>query len=179
MPRGRALPPSTELAVARDTTARYNCQVKSLPPRAPDLASSALERATTVTSPGAPVTGSRLSAPLQARGKLWLEVDGGVALSEWRVALLEAIEATGSLARAAEQLGVPYRTASFKLREIEERLGVRLLAAQSGGARGGGSHLTAEGRAHVARWRAFTTGLDTWIDEHFEQAFGDLQRPDR
>lgn len=121
----------------------------------------------------------RATGSLQARGKLWLEVDGGVALSEWRVALLEAIDATGSLARAAEQLDVPYRTASFKLREIEERLGVRLLAAQSGGAHGGGSCLTAAGRVYVARWRAFTAGLDAWIDEHFERAFGDDHRPVR
>lgn len=123
------------------------------------------------------IAGARGGATgLQSRGKLWLEVDGGVALSEWRVALLEAVDETGSLARAAEHLGVPYRTASFKLREIEERLGVRLLDAQSGGAHGGGSSLTAEGRAYVARWRAFTAGLDTWIDERFRQAFGDLDR---
>lgn len=121
--------------------------------------------------------GPRAAADLRPLGKLWLEVDGGVALSEWRVALLEAIEATGSLARAAEQLDVPYRTASFKLREIEERLGVRLLAAQSGGAHGGGSHLTAEGHAYVARWRAFSAGLDAWIERRFHETFGDLNQP--
>jgi len=34
-----------------------------------------------------------------------------VVLSEWRVELLEAIDALGSLSRAAETLGIPYRTA--------------------------------------------------------------------
>lgn len=56
---------------------------------------------------------------LAPRAKLWLERDGRIALSEWRVALLEAVEATGSLAKAAEHLDIPYRTAAYKLREIE------------------------------------------------------------
>jgi hypothetical protein len=51
------------------------------------------------------------------RSKVWLERGGQVVLSDWRVELLEAIEATGSLARAAERLDVPYRTAWYKLKE--------------------------------------------------------------
>jgi hypothetical protein len=51
------------------------------------------------------------------RSKVWLERGGQVVLSDWRVELLEAIEATGSLARAAERLEVPYRTAWYKLKE--------------------------------------------------------------
>jgi hypothetical protein len=51
------------------------------------------------------------------RSKVWLERGGQVVLSDWRVELLEAIDATGSLARAAERLDVPYRTAWYKLKE--------------------------------------------------------------
>ena len=109
---------------------------------------------------------------LQPQAKLWIEIDGKIALSQWRVALLEAIEATGSLAKAAEQLRVPYRTASYKLREIEENLGVRLVTGQSGGAEGGGSRLTPAGRDYVRRWRVFADGLDAWVATHFEAAFG-------
>jgi hypothetical protein len=56
-------------------------------------------------------------ASLCPRSKVWLERGGQVVLSDWRVELLEAIEATGSLARAAERLEVPYRTAWYKLKE--------------------------------------------------------------
>ena len=108
---------------------------------------------------------------LEPRAKLWLEIGGKIALSEWRVALLEAVEETGSLARAAERLAVPYRTASYKVREIEEHLGVRLLEGQSGGAEGGGSRLTPEARDLIARFRAFSAGLDDWVDAHFRAAF--------
>jgi len=109
---------------------------------------------------------------LRPQAKLWIEIDGKIALSQWRVALLEAVEATGSLAKAAEQLGIPYRTASYKLREIEENLGVRLVSGQSGGAEGGGSRLTPAGHDYVRRWRAFADGLDAWVAAHFGAAFG-------
>jgi len=108
---------------------------------------------------------------VEPRAKLWLEVEGKIALSEWRVALLEAVEETGSLARAAERLAVPYRTASYKIREIEDHLGVRLLTGQSGGAAGGGSRLTPEARELMRRWRAFSAGLDEWVAERFRAAF--------
>ncbi len=111
-------------------------------------------------------------AQLQPQAKLWIEIDGNIALSQWRVDLLEAVEATGSLAKAAERLGVPYRTASYKLREIEENLGVRLVSGQSGGAEGGSSRLTPAGQDYVRRWRAFAEGLEAWVTTHFEAAFG-------
>lgn len=104
-------------------------------------------------------------------GKLWLERDGKIALSGWRVALLEAVEATGSLAAAAERLGVPYRTATYKLREIEANLGVRLLATRSGGATGGRSDLTPAARDLIRRWHAFSADLDAWIADRFRRTF--------
>ncbi len=110
-------------------------------------------------------------ATLQPCAKLWLERDGKIALSEWRVALLEAIEATGSLAEAAERLAVPYRTATYKLREIETNLGVRLVATHSGGAAGGGSQLTPEARDYIRRWRAFSADLEAWVAARFRDAF--------
>ena len=118
-----------------------------------------------------PATAER--ATLQPCAKLWLERDGKIALSEWRVALLEAIEATGSLAEAAERLEVPYRTATYKLREIETNLGVRLVATHSGGAAGGGSQLTPEARDYIRRWRAFSADLDAWVAARFWDAFAE------
>jgi molybdate transport system regulatory protein len=103
----------------------------------------------------------------RVRFKIWIEDNEGVLLSEWRVALLEAIEATGSLARAAERIGVPYRTAWERVRQIEAALGVRLVEAGSGGREGGATRLSPNGRDLVARFRAVTAGLDESVDERF------------
>jgi len=108
---------------------------------------------------------------LTPRAKLWLEIGDDLALSEWRVALLEAVAFTGSLARAAERLDIPYRTARYKIREIERHLGLTLLEGQSGGADGGGSALTREARELIARWRAFSNGLDPIVAERFRATF--------
>lgn len=114
--------------------------------------------------------------PLVARSKVWVERGGRVALSEWRVQLLEAVEGTGSLVAAAERIGVPYRTAWHKLRDIEVALGVRLLATQSGGAGGGGSELTPEARDLIRRFRRVTAGIAEQVEASFRREFGDLAR---
>ena len=89
----------------------------------------------------------------EVRSKVWVERDGKVALSDWRVELLLAIDETGSLAAAAEKLGVPYRTAWYKLKGAEEQLGFQLVDSESGGKSGGGSRLTPQGRDIADRFR--------------------------
>ena len=84
-------------------------------------------------------------ADLTPQAKLWLERDGKIALSGWRVALLEAIEAS---------------------------LGVRLIATRSGGSSGGGSHLTPAAHDFIRRWHTFSADLDAWVATHFRAAFG-------
>src|SRR5439155_15492485 len=74
---------------------------------------------------------------LRPRSKVWLESGGEVALSEWRVELLEAVEEHGSLSAAAQAMEVPFRTAWDRVKETEKRLGVKLLDTQSGGSGGG------------------------------------------
>jgi molybdate transport system regulatory protein len=108
---------------------------------------------------------------LRPRSKVWLEQDGQVVLSEWRVELLEAIEATGSLSAAAQRLGVPYRTAWSRLKQMEERLGARLLETQVGGPEGGGSRLTAEARDVITRFRRVVDGVAELVDRRFQQEF--------
>lgn len=95
-------------------------------------------------------------------------------LSEWRVELLEAVEAAGSLTAAAAALGVPYRTAWDRIKETEERLGVRLLRTESGGPDGGGSRLSAEGRELVRRFRRVTAGVTELVERRYREEFGDF-----
>ena len=106
------------------------------------------------------------------RSKIWLEREGNVALSEWRVGLLEAIDEPASLPAAAARLDVPYRTAWEKLREIERTLGTRLVASSSGGAEGGRTVLTAEGRDLVRRFRELSAGIQQLVEERFRGRFG-------
>ena len=109
---------------------------------------------------------------MEPHAKLWVEHDGKLVLSEYRVRLLQLIDDTGSLAEAAAAMQLSYRRAWGKVREIEENLGLKLVESAAGGAGGGGSRLTPDGRRLVARFRRFQEALARDLDQEFRGAFG-------
>ena len=110
---------------------------------------------------------------MRPRLKVWIETDNGhVALSEWRVMLLESVAERGSLVAAAKALGVPHRTAWQRIQEMEACLGVQLLDTISGGVGGGRSHLTPAAADLVDRYRSLRSGLDDLVLERFAALFG-------
>ncbi len=112
---------------------------------------------------------------MQVKANYWMEKDGKVVLSRWRVALLMAVQETGSISAAADRMKIPYRRAWDKIHESEERLGVRLVETQTGGAGGGGARLSPTGREYVERFQRFSQGLDDLVREHYARAFGDVE----
>ena len=109
---------------------------------------------------------------MEPRFNVWIEHHGVVVLSEWRVKLLEAIDQTGSISRAAEKMKITYHRAWEKLHEMEEGLGYKLVDAQVGGAGGGGAELTPRGRELMKKFRTFDQGLGEEIEQRFEASFG-------
>lgn len=107
------------------------------------------------------------------RYNIWLEKDGEVVISTWRVRLLEAVEHTGSITAAAKELGVPYRRAWEKLQEMEDALGSRLLDTETGGVGGGGASLTMIGRGLVEHFHAFSDGIEDEILDRYHRVFGE------
>lgn len=106
------------------------------------------------------------------RLNVWIEVGGEVALSAWRVELLEAVAETGSITSAAERMNIGYRQAWAKLHECEERLGVQLVETTVGGSGGGGALLTPAGRDYVDKYRRFYAGLEELVHQRFISVFG-------
>ncbi len=109
---------------------------------------------------------------MQPKFNLWIEKDGKVVLSAWRVQLLETIEAAGSISAAAEQLRLPYRRAWEKVQEIEKALGVKVVETAVGGKHGGGAHLTPAGRRAIAQFHQFASGFETEVARRYRDAFG-------
>ena len=108
---------------------------------------------------------------MEPKFNLWIEEGGVVVLSAWRVQLLQAIQATGSITSAAEQLKVPYRRAWEKLQEMEQGLGLKLVETAVGGAGGGGAHLTPEGERAIGQFLAFAAGFEQEVAERYAAAF--------
>ena len=76
-----------------------------------------------------------------------------IALGPGKVDLLEAIGATGSISAAAKVLGMSYRRAWLLVDTMNRCFVQSVVAAESGGARGGGARLTALGAEVVRRYR--------------------------
>jgi molybdate transport system regulatory protein len=108
---------------------------------------------------------------LDPRIKLWVEKDGQLVLSDYRVQLLRQIAETGSLAEAAQRMGLSYRRAWGKVREIERNMGVSLVQSEVGGAGGGGSRLTRQGERLVALYQRFQRKMETDLGREFREVF--------
>jgi molybdate transport system regulatory protein len=83
--------------------------------------------------------------------KLWIENSEGKSLfgdGKWE--LLCAIEETGSLKSAIEKMNWTYRATWNKLKDIEKKLGFKIIERTRGGTGGGGhTFLTEEGKQFV------------------------------
>ncbi|MDZ4278177.1 MAG: LysR family transcriptional regulator [Dehalococcoidia bacterium] len=110
---------------------------------------------------------------LEPRLKLWVEKDGLLVMSDYRVRLLQQIAETGSLAEAAHRMGLSYRRAWGKIREIEQNLGRKLVASEAGGAGGGGSRLTPAGEKLVAAYQRFRARMERDLGTEFGELFSD------
>ena len=105
---------------------------------------------------------------LSPRLKLWVEAGGRLVMSDYRVRLLELVGESGSLAQAAEQMGLSYRRAWGKVKEIEANLGLALVQSEVGGAGGGHTVLSEEGRALVTGYRRFQERMGRELDAAYE-----------
>jgi len=112
---------------------------------------------------------------MRARLKVWVEENEGLVLSDYRARMLGLIDETGSLADAAARLGISYRRAWGKLKEIEANLGVKLVESTAGGSGGGHTCLTGAGRDMVERYNRFRARLSALAEREFEECFGDLR----
>ncbi len=108
---------------------------------------------------------------LEPRIKLWVEKDGSLVLSDYRVRLLRYVAETGSLSQAAQRMGLSYRRAWGKVREIERNLGLSLVESEVGGAGGGGSRLTKDGERLVAIYQRFRRKMEGDLSREFHELF--------
>lgn len=73
--------------------------------------------------------------------------------SNTTVLLLNALDETGSINKAAQRLGLQYKSAWQKLEQINNLLPYPLMVKKTGGRGGGGSALTREGKAFLEQLR--------------------------
>ena len=113
---------------------------------------------------------------LKFKYKIWLETENGEGvLGEGKYRLLKKIEETGSLKLAIEQLGLSYRKTWDNLKKMEHELGFALIKPTRGGAEGGSTVLTLEGRIVIAAFDRFHREYDSIILQGFERILEEMK----
>lgn len=113
---------------------------------------------------------------LRLNYKIWLETENQVGvLGDKKCELLRAIDETGSLNDAMKKLGLTYRKTWDNLKKMESELGFPLIKPTRGGAEGGNTVLTPEGRIIIAAFEKFHAEFDSIIQEGFESILNDLK----
>jgi molybdate transport system regulatory protein len=90
------------------------------------------------------------------KNQLSIRIDlvNGNRIGPGKIALLEAIKATGSISAAARRIGMSYRRAWLLVEEVNTALRQPAVAAATGGRQGGGAAITPIGEEVIALYRA-------------------------
>lgn len=91
--------------------------------------------------------------PPAVRFRLRITVGDVVAVGPGKIALVEAIAATGSITAAAKSLDMSYRRAWMLLDELNRSLRKPAVDSAKGGPHGGGSEVTEVGRELIGLYR--------------------------
>jgi molybdate transport system regulatory protein len=113
------------------------------------------------------------------RAKLWLEADGqyvfGLGISE----ILKAIQHTGSIKAAAQEVGKSYRHVWDKIKQAEQALGVPLVRTQVGGKDARRSELSELAQDLVRDFEVFRQRLFELVQVEFSQRLRDTLQKHR
>lgn len=107
---------------------------------------------------------------LQPGMKMWLsstDSKGVFGDGKWR--LLGAIERTGSLKAACEVLGISYRKAWGDLKKAQTFLGTTFLEKHRGGAGGGNTLLTPQGRKWLKAYSKFRRDVERAVERSYKK----------
>jgi len=126
---------------------------------------------------GAVVAGT-LKSMADIRLSIRLDLTSGDRIGPGKIALLEAIQATGSISAAARRLGMSYRRAWLLVEQLNEALEEPAVTATPGGRQGGGAVLTPVGIRVIALYRSIEGIARTSAKEEF-RAVGKLVRKGR
>lgn len=94
---------------------------------------------------------------LRINGRIWLECTSGDVTERFmgigRVELLGHIQQTGSINQAAKAMRMSYKRAWELVHSMNTLTDAPLVITQTGGERGGGAIVTAEGEKYIAGYR--------------------------
>jgi molybdate transport system regulatory protein len=92
-----------------------------------------------------------------------------------KIELLEQIAAFGSISAAARRMDMSYKRAWDLVEEMNRIFGKPVVAAQTGGKKGGGAQLTTVGHAIVSRFRAIERAAAAVAEPHMKALQSEIE----
>ena len=89
-----------------------------------------------------------------------------IALGPGKVSLLEEIDRSGSISKAAQKLGLSYRRAWTLVDTMNKNFKSYLVTSTAGGGKGGGTYLTPLGSKMVRTYRAMERKAERGLQEN-------------
>lgn len=105
---------------------------------------------------------------------LRINLDPEGRIGPGKIELLEQIAAFGSISAGARQMEMSYKHAWDLVEEMNQLFGKPLVAAQTGGKRGGGAQLTQTGLSVVSRYRAIERAATAAAEPHIAALQADI-----
>jgi molybdate transport system regulatory protein len=106
---------------------------------------------------------------MAARLTLRIDLGSDQAIGPGKIRLLEAIAEAGSISQAGRALGMSYRRAWLLVADLNQCFREPVVAAQTGGSRGGGAALTRFGSKLVTHYRAIEQAAHRAGARHLRQ----------
>ena len=101
-----------------------------------------------------------------------------IALGPGKVDILEEIARSGSISKAARELGLSYRRAWTLVDTMNKSFKSCLVKGSAGGKKGGGAHLTPLGKKMAKTYRIMEAKAERAIQLDWEAIQRSLKRPD-
>jgi molybdate transport system regulatory protein len=104
----------------------------------------------------------------KVNGSLWVEGDGQRFFGPGPVELLELIGKTGSISKAAKEMGMSYKKAWEMVSRINGMAAEPFVATSIGGEDGGGSTISAEAKEMIAWYRGLRERFRLFLEKESE-----------
>lgn len=101
--------------------------------------------------------------------KVWLERDGRFVISDGRAKLLRKVKDTGSLSKAAKEMGMSYRHAWGVLHRIAQSAGGEVVHSSRGGQKGGDTLLTPFGEEILREFENKVASLQDQFENQWKK----------
>jgi molybdate transport system regulatory protein len=101
---------------------------------------------------------------LKVNGSLWIECAGKKYFGPGPMELLERIEETGSINKAAKGMGMSYKKSWEIINRLNKNAARPLVETKTGGKKGGGSHISNEARQLISEYKNLRKKFLTFLE---------------